>query len=42
MHFRTGCEQGLRQGERVARFAFRHYLRIPHGKAWEVHGSGVN
>ena len=27
MHFRTGCEMGLRQGEQVARFAFRHYLR---------------
>jgi hypothetical protein len=27
MHFRTGCERGLRQGEHVARFVFNHYLK---------------
>lgn len=27
MHFRTGCERGLRQGEQVGRFAIRHYLK---------------
>ena len=27
MHFRTGCERGLRQGAQVAKFAFNHYLK---------------
>lgn len=27
MHFRTGCELGLRQGEHVARFVMNHYLK---------------
>jgi hypothetical protein len=27
MHFRTGCERGLRQGEKVGRFAIQHYLK---------------
>jgi hypothetical protein len=26
MHFRTGCERGLRQGEHVARFVVKHHL----------------
>jgi len=32
IHFRTGCEMGARLGEKVGRFAFRHYLRpLPRG-----------
>lgn len=27
MHFRTGCELGLRQGEQVGHFVFKHSLR---------------
>jgi hypothetical protein len=27
MHFRTGCERGLKQGEQVGRFVARHYLK---------------
>ena len=27
MHFRDGCEQGVRQGGKVGRFTFDHYLR---------------
>ena len=27
MHFRTGCELGLKQGAKSGRFAFQHYLR---------------
>jgi hypothetical protein len=34
MHFRTGCEVGLRQGEHVARFTIRHYLKQIHRKTW--------
>lgn len=33
MHFRTGCVQGVRQGERVGRFASKHALKVlKHGK----------
>ena len=31
MHFRDGCEQGVRQGTKVARFAFEHYLKPVRG-----------
>jgi hypothetical protein len=31
MHFRTGCEIGLRQGGRVGRFVFQQSLRQRHG-----------
>jgi hypothetical protein len=27
IHFRDGCVRGVKQGERVGRFAFRNYLR---------------
>lgn len=27
IHFRSGCVQGVRQGEKVGRFAIQHYLR---------------
>ncbi len=27
IHFRKTCTDGLRQGERVGRFAYKHYLR---------------
>ena len=42
MHFRTGCERGLRQGEQVAHFIFRHYLKGLHRKTWETTGGQVN
>jgi hypothetical protein len=31
IHFRTGCEQGMRQGQKVGRYVFLHYLK-PLGK----------
>ena len=27
MHFRTGCVQGVRQGEHVGRFVIQHFLK---------------
>jgi hypothetical protein len=27
IHFRTTCTDGLRQGKKVGRFAFKHYLK---------------
>ncbi|HEX5108833.1 MAG TPA: vanadium-dependent haloperoxidase [Vicinamibacterales bacterium] len=33
MHFRTGCVQGLRQGEKVGRFVILHALKPLKGKA---------
>ena len=35
MHFRDGCEQGVRQGGKVGRFTFDHYLRPL--KPWHGH-----
>jgi hypothetical protein len=32
MHFRTGCVQGLRQGEKVGRFVILHALKLVKGK----------
>lgn len=32
MHFREGCEKGVRQGERVGRFVIQHYLKSLKGK----------
>ena len=27
IHFRTGCEEGMRQGQRIGRYVFLHYLK---------------
>lgn len=35
MHFRDGCAQGVRQGDKVGSFVFRHYLRPL--KPWHGH-----
>ena len=32
IHFRTGCVQGVRQGEHVGRFAIQHFLKQLRGK----------
>jgi hypothetical protein len=37
MHFRTGCVQGLKQGEKVGRFVIQHSLKEVKGKG---HGNG--
>jgi hypothetical protein len=39
MHFRTGCVQGLRQGEKVGRFVIQHSLKEIRGQG-RGHGNG--
>ena len=37
MHFRTGCVQGVRQGEKVGRFVILHSLKEIKGKGRKDH-----